>query len=496
MNYFLTHKLYSPISAIEKAMIARLALFNKHGYQATFVTRDYNREIASLLKQHGMSAQSYLNMFDFFQGFSGEDRAPISRTVQIEHDGMQLSDDGLQETFYWQDRVVAIVIYRRNDKSIDTISYYGPNNKVANVDLYDNRGWLSMTQLLDDCGRVHTQLFWNQRHELVYMEQYGTLADGQWGNRSMQLHFHDQIKFFNSLEQLFAYFLDELVRKDSKAVFFADRHETAVESLCEMALPAKKYLVMHSSHLVDTQSQQITIWLQKALDNAFSGIIVSTEKQAEDLRKVIRLPVFTVPVRYLTEAELHRPRTWMAQEKLHSLLVVARLSEEKRVGDAIEALSLVHSSVPDATLDIFGAPMAGYVEQKKLINLVKSLGLEQQVSFKGFKESLDDIYPGHSAMIVTSKVEGFNISILEAQSYGIPVVTYAIDYGPTTLVVNDQNGVVVSQNQPSAVAQAIVTLWQNESRMDALSEGAYDSCERYSEGVVWEDWLKVLEVSE
>lgn len=487
MEYFLTHKLYAPISAIEKMMRDRVRLFREQQREAVFVTRDYQRSIAPLLKKYQLDRTEYLNMFDFFQGFADREAPVKTIKPEIAHDHQSLSADGLQETFSQQGQTVAIIRYRSVDHTIDTISYYDPTGKVISIDLYDSRGWLSMTQLLDNEGRVTTQLFWNAHHELVYTEQYAVLANGQWGNRSMHLQYHGAHHFFVSMEQLFAYFLDAVAQQDPEASFYADRHETAVESLCEMTQPAKKYLVMHSSHLV--ASGQLTLWVQKAVSAKFTGILVSTPKQAHDLQKLVNLPVFVVPVRYLTDDERRRPYTINTS---HRLLVVARLSAEKRVGDAIQAVNVIRQSYPDAMLDIYGAPMAGYIEQKHLVKLVADLGLKQAVSFQGFKDRLDDIYPGHSAMLVTSEVEGFNVSILEAQSYGLPVVTYDIDYGPTTLVINQHNGIVVDINTPAAMAQAVVGLWRNPVQLESLSREAYQSTSRYSKSTVWRAWQAVL----
>lgn len=492
MDYFLTHKLYAPISAIEKMMIARVRLFQDYRRQPVFVTRDYDREVASLLHKYALDETTYLNMFDFFQGFTGKN-TPATPPV-IAHDSVQTSADGRQQTLMQNQRTVAIMTYRPGDKTLDTISYYDRNGKLTSTDLYDSRGNWSMTQLLDESGRVVTQLFWNRVHQLVYSEQYGIGADGQWGNRAMLLRFDGVVKAFQSLEALFGYFLDLLAKRDAEAIFFADRHETAVVALSEMTVPAKKLLIMHSHHLNNPSGddKQVTIWVQKAVDAHFTGIVVSTEKQAQDLRQLVQIPVFTVPVRYLTHKELTRPRVPLEARPPHTLLVVARLSEEKRIGDAIEALSLIQKIVPDATMNIFGAPMAGYVEQNKLRKLIKTLDLESRVHFRGFKDELNDIYPQNSVMVVTSKVEGFNVSILEAQSFGVPVITYEIDYGPTTLVEDGVNGVVVTKNSPFYVARAIVALWDDDAMMRELIEGAYASCARYSEDTVWGDWATVL----
>lgn len=489
MNYFLTHRLYSPISAIEKMMLDRVKIFRKHDQSAVFVTRDYDREAEYARRKFELPQASYLNMFDYFQG---ADEKNVARTVpqsMILHDNIETSPDGLNETFFQNGYATAVVQYRQVDHSINTISYYDQVHRLSSVDLYDPRGWISMTQLLDEQARVQTQVFWNTHHELVYVERYGFKAAGEWGNLSMQLLFRGQVRFFESLEQLFAYFLNDLTKQDAQTTFFADRHETAVESLSEMTLPAVKYLVMHSTHL---NGNELNIWVQKAIKAQFSGIIVSTDKQARDLRQLVSLPVYTVPVRYLTDAELSRPHIPISARSGHTILVVARLSEEKRIGDAIQALKLVLKEFPDAKVNIFGAPMAGYVEQRKLLDQVRELKLEDQINFKGFRDDLDDIYTQGQVMAVTSKVEGFNVSILEALSYGVPVVTYAVDYGPTTLVIDEQNGVIVPQNTPEQLAQIITGLFHDQARLARLSTGAYESAKRYSEAEVWKKWAKII----
>ncbi|MBY8576095.1 glycosyltransferase [Lactiplantibacillus plantarum] len=489
MNYFLTHRLYSPISAIEKMMLDRIKIFRKHDQSAVFVTRDYDREVEYARRKFELPQASYLNMFDYFQGADDKTVAQPDPKSMLLHDSIETSQDGLNETFFQNGYATAVVQYRQVDHSINTISYYDQAHRLSSVDLYDPRGWISMTQLLDEQARVQTQLFWDTHHGLTYVERYGFKASGEWGNLSMQLLFHGQVRFFESLEQLFAYFLDDLTEQDAQARFFADRHETAVESLTEMAKPATKYLVMHSTHL---DGNQLNIWVRKAVEAQFSGIIVSTDKQAQDLRQLVSLPVLTVPVRYLADAELNRPHVPIGERPEHTILVVARLSEEKRIGDAIQALKLVLRDFSDAKLNIFGAPMAGYAEQRKLLDQVRQLKLEDHVNFKGFRDDLDDIYTQGQVMAVTSKVEGFNVSILEALSYGVPVVTYAIDYGPTTLVIDGQNGAIVSQNTPEQLAQVVTSLFYDQARLARLSTGAYGSAKRYSEAEVWKKWAKII----
>lgn len=494
MDYFLTHKLYSPISAIEKMMIARLQLFNQHGQAAVFVTRDYNRNVIGDLKKFGLDQTTYLNMFDYFQDIDQAEYATGAPLPKITHDRAQSNPNGMQETWYKGDVPVAMLQYLPNSQVLDTVSYFDQEGAATSVDLYDSRGWLSMTQLLNSDGNVTTQLFWNQQHQLVYAEQYGVLNSGQWGNRSMTLYYNGEIQQFHSMEAIFAYFLDQIARDDAEARFFADRHETAVTSLCEMKVNVPRYLIMHSSHVVDAENpySDLTVWVQEANAAKFSGIVVSTQKQANDLQPRVQIPVFVVPVRYLRHNELNRQHEPYRRRAKYTILVVARLSEEKRVGDVVDAVALLQDEVPDIDLNIYGAPMAGYAEQHKLQAQVGRLGLTDRVHFCGFTDDLDDLYSHGSLLAVTSKVEGFNVSILEALSYGIPLLTYDINYGPTTLVQNGYNGIVLTRNTPECLAQDLLKCYQGAIDLQALSSNAYESVKAYSADQVWHQWAQVL----
>jgi poly(glycerol-phosphate) alpha-glucosyltransferase len=495
MDYFLTHKLYSPISAIEKMMIARMQLFQRHGQPAVYVTRDYNRNVTADLKKFGLDQATYVNMFDYFQGVDQAEYATDEIHLNVIHDHVQSDSPRMQETWYRDNAIVARLRYLPNSRVLDTVTYFDQKGVASSVDLYDSRGWLSMTQFLDSSRNVTAQLFWNLHHELVYAEQYGVLNNGQWGNRSMTLYFNGEIRQFHNMGALFAYFLDQIVLDDSNARFFADRHETSVTSLCELTANVPRFLIMHSSHVLDVQNpnSDLTAWVKKADAAKFSGIVVSTQKQADDLQSRVQIPVFVVPVRYLSNHELNRQREPYRRRAKHTLLVVARLSEEKRIGDVIDAVSLLKESVPDISLNIYGAPMAGYVEQQKLQHQVDDVGLSSCVNFCGFTDNLDELYSHGAVLCVTSRVEGFNVSILEALSYGIPVVTYDINYGPTTLVHDGHNGIVLRQNTPQALAETLQQCFNGYIDMQALSSGAYDSVQAYSAENVWHRWEQVLD---
>lgn len=97
---------------------------------------------------------------------------------------------------------------------------------------------------------------------------------------------------------------------------------------------------------------------------------------------------------------------------------IARLDKQKDLATLIMAFNFVMSKFPLAILDIVGEGP----ERKKLLKLVRKLGIQSQVNFMG---KIDDVYPFLSRLdtfVLTSKYEGFGMVLLEAIDAGTPVI--------------------------------------------------------------------------
>lgn len=493
MYYFLTHKLYSPISAIEKMMCTRLQLFEAHGVQARIVTRNFTRRVAPELVKQAVDRGAYLNLYDYLQGVDRQAPSTTFDPLTIPHDTVKTTAQG-EQIFLLGGSQVANVTFAE-DHAVNYIRHYSATNRQLWVDFYDADGWLSMTQQLDDNGRITQQQFWTPDHRLAYQETYGLLANGSWGNLDMAVVTPQGYHHFSDMDTLFAWYLDRLAEADPAAVFVSDRHEASTKALTLMTVPAKKAMVLHSAQTVDplVPTSPIAPFIQLAADHHFAAFITSTREQMRALRERIPNYVTAVPVRYLTAAELARPHVPLADRAKHRILVVARLSVEKRVGEVIAALPLIQQQVPDASVWIYGAPMAGHEEEKRLHQQVTDLKLGASVHFAGFKDSLDDIYPAGQVLAVTSQYEGFNIAMLEALSYGVPVVSYDVPYGARAMITPHGNGELVTEQTPAALAAAIVPLLTDEDKWAGYSIAAYASAQRFSARRVWRAWGRVID---
>lgn len=98
---------------------------------------------------------------------------------------------------------------------------------------------------------------------------------------------------------------------------------------------------------------------------------------------------------------------------------VARYDPKKRRIDLIEAFQQVVKEVPDAQLVLTGRHGE---RQQRLSEHTKQLGIEANVFFLGFVENPQSVYHHADIIVLASEAEGFSIGMLEAMSFGKPIV--------------------------------------------------------------------------
>ena len=100
------------------------------------------------------------------------------------------------------------------------------------------------------------------------------------------------------------------------------------------------------------------------------------------------------------------------------VLSVSRLEAEKDLGTAIKAFEIIAKKYADVVFIIVGD---GSLRQSLEV-LAKSLGVEEKVRFVGWKERTEEYYKDADIYISTSLYEGYGMSMVEAGSFGIPLV--------------------------------------------------------------------------
>jgi len=130
------------------------------------------------------------------------------------------------------------------------------------------------------------------------------------------------------------------------------------------------------------------------------------------------------------------------------LVSVSRLDPMKGIDYLIRALKMMND--PRISLDILGEGS----EEARLKELVRELGLEERVRFRGFiSDPRAYLDKAHCFVLASVFLESFGMALVEAMASGLPVVTS--DFGPLEEVnIHGATGLVVPAGNSGALAQA------------------------------------------
>lgn len=170
-------------------------------------------------------------------------------------------------------------------------------------------------------------------------------------------------------------------------------------------------------------------------------------------------------------------------DKKKIALVVARLFEpEKRISLAIRAWTILEQQHSDWKLIILGTGPDLQCYKRQCLKA----GLKN-VEFVGWQDPVH-YYQIASLLFVTSKTEGWNLSIVEAQQHG--VVAIAMDSYATLsdIIDNNFNGVVIENGDVKGFARAASELMVDQVRREALSVAARSSVKKFSTKIIAKKW--------
>lgn len=197
----------------------------------------------------------------------------------------------------------------------------------------------------------------------------------------------------------------------------------------------------------------------------YNCIHTVSETTREDLIKFgARKPIHVIPNSIETN-----PINDMTSNPLQ-FVYVGRLVFYKNLEVAIKAIEIVKKSEPGIKLIIIGSGP----HRNSLENIVRKLGLEQNIEFGGYLNSQEKsrIIAGSNALIFPSLCEGFGLVILEAYEQKKPVIVS--DIRPMSEIVsNGITGYVLDPYDEKAWARCIVDMIKNPHQTSAIGQNGY-----------------------
>lgn len=170
------------------------------------------------------------------------------------------------------------------------------------------------------------------------------------------------------------------------------------------------------------------------------------------------------------------------------VIAAGRLVYQKGFDMLIDAWAIVAKPHPDWTLDIFGAGE----EQQRLEQQIQRLGLEGRVRLNRPTPDILKEYSRSDMLVVSSRFEGFSLVLVEAMSCGTPCISFDCQYGPSEVIRDREDGLLVENGNIGQLATTICHLIENDEERLRYGRRAAENITRYRPENVMPMWTDLF----
>ncbi len=189
------------------------------------------------------------------------------------------------------------------------------------------------------------------------------------------------------------------------------------------------------------------------------------------------------------------------EEKI--ILFVGRIVPHKGIADILKAAAQVKLKDKKCKFFLVGPRNPKFSPNGKdkptefyweMLGLAKKLGLEDSLIFTGSvsREELYSFYKEADVFIFPSYKEGFGLAVLEAMSYGKPIIVY--DHPPLNYIITKSSGILVPPGNIKGLAEAVIHLIDYTDKARELGLNAYKRFkENFTVEAVIDKWIALFE---
>lgn len=132
-------------------------------------------------------------------------------------------------------------------------------------------------------------------------------------------------------------------------------------------------------------------------------------------------------------------------------------------------------------------------EEKAIKSELQKRNLSQQVIIVSpTSPDIENYYLDSSLYVMTSRFECFPMVLLEAMAHGLPAISFDCPTGPSFIISDNVDGLLVNEGDVDEMAKAILNLVEDENKRLEFGAKAFKNVNRFSPDKVHELWRKLF----
>lgn len=168
-------------------------------------------------------------------------------------------------------------------------------------------------------------------------------------------------------------------------------------------------------------------------------------------------------------------------------IFLGRLKREKGAFELFDAYNKIALQCPNSLLLIVG------VDEEKIMDRLfeyKNLQENKNIVYYGYTNSPEDLYNAADVYVLPTYREGFGLSILEASSTGLPIIT-TDTYGVRDSIVDGETGLRCKTYDVESLADCMERLYLDEAERKRMGENGIRYVEdNFTSELVCQSWVE------
>lgn len=131
-------------------------------------------------------------------------------------------------------------------------------------------------------------------------------------------------------------------------------------------------------------------------------------------------------------------------------------------------------------------------DKTRLLEMVNHFGLQDTVCFFPFSENVSEFYRKASFYCLSSRFEGLPLVLIEAISFGLPIISFDCYTGPSEIIKN--SGILCEPENSNSLAESIINfISMEESKYKSYVAGAKLDADRFKLENIIQKWKDIIE---
>jgi len=160
-----------------------------------------------------------------------------------------------------------------------------------------------------------------------------------------------------------------------------------------------------------------------------------------------------------------------------TVLYVGRICREKGTDLLLQAWKIICEKYSDWRLQL-----VGQVEKNFVLENAKEVVLNNAVA------NVEKFYGSSSIFVIPSRAENLPLVVIEAKSFGLPIVSTNWGMNAQDMVQNEVDGFIVENFDVAALAEKMMRLMKDETLRKRMGAASLKSSEKYALDIIMDKW--------